>query len=847
MATYALAPPSNDGYDDDAAFAAAAAARDATHSPAPPQTQLSSSASAANTAEHRRRLVDRLVGHPPARSGIPPSAKSNLYRYADNPALTISNIDAGNDNAANYYGDGSKHVVSDLSTSGAGKVSLSGFKPVNAGSKSSSASTKSGNIAGFVDDDSHDSPRGFAAWLASLPLLRDLPLPGLAPNHNGELGGPTLGYWSSVILLVNNITGPGMLALPLAYTKGGIVLTSLLLLFFALIGNITSIFVSAAISRVPPHIRASSNERLEFCPLVSHYLDGKHEWATQLLYNFSLQVKTMASIVISAQVMDKFCVWAFGTVHALQVYPVFSRVTDDASHIIPFEALGADAFVITAGYLLSVLMFMPLGLLNMDENIIFQWVAGAIMAVVLCEFGTHFAASDLQPDAVPWGVGPAVMVTVGVTMFCYTFIDTVPSWYNEKKPTVSTTSALTVSVSASTVIYLFLGIFGAMCFPNITSGNVLELLADKRSSIWVQVSTYIFSLSTIGLGIPIFCIIMRYNLYVGKIASSRWAKVWGVFFPWAVSFLLYQGTAFVRFVNWTSLIFTNFTNFILPAYIYLLALRKYPSARGLVARSGYDVGSNAYTHSHKSRSGKGSAHTGLTGMADDGESSEDEYIRIGEPTRSSGKKVATRKRTGKAGAASKSGSGLASESRGLTAGAGDDDSDDDLELGVDAASPNPNGPSFSALLDTSAKPAETKPAAAVSKSGLDMSLFDAGALGFMDDDDTNEPAPAAAAAAAAVTEAKPAAKTKKGKGAKGTKGKRAKGSSGADAEADDNDGDEGAQDEGVIQLPGPVWFHKLFPNAAPMAVIIIMSLVSIVAIGIDLYYLIVHGQDLTDI
>lgn len=43
-------------------------------------------------------------------------------------------------------------------------------------------------------------------------------------------------------------------------------------------------------------------------------------------------------------------------------------------------------------------------------------------------------------------------------------------------------------------------------------------------------------------------------------------------FPWLVAFLLYQGTFLVRFVNWTSIVFASYINFVVPAVIFLKAL-----------------------------------------------------------------------------------------------------------------------------------------------------------------------------------------------------------------------------------------------------------------------------------
>ncbi len=760
MATYSPPAPHNDGGE----------------SPAPPSTQITSSA--INSAAHRRLLVDRLIGTPPAICGISASARTQLYQLADNPHLSPAH--------ASRLASASKGAAAGSATH------------ENAAFSSSYASKQFGEPA--------HAPGGFVGWLATLPLLRDLPLPCL--SHNGDLGGPTLGFWSSMVLLVNNITGPGMLALPLAFSRGGVLLTVMALLFYAIIGGAAAIFAAAAISRVPPHIRAAHGGRLEFCPLVSHYLNGRYELPTQLLYHFSLQVKTIASIIVSAQVMDKLCVWATGSVHALQLSPSLSIVSDTAANMIPFESAGP--ILISSGYIISAVFFLPLGFFNMDENIIFQWGAAIIMAGVLAMFGVHFSAADMAAADLPWGVGPSVMVSIGIVMFCFTFTDTVPSWYNEKKPSVPTAKTLSYATGISTAIYIFMGLLGALAYPAIQTGNVLELLADKRSSLLVQLSTYLFSLSTIGLGIPIFCIIMRYNLYVGRVTSAGWARFWGALFPWLVSFILYQGTGYVRFVNWSSLLVTSLTNFVLPAYIYLIAVRRYPEPGALVARDS------------------------AAAEAEDAGESGDEFIVIG--------------RVGRKGKGKKGRRG--GVRRGLAESAVQDDDDLALmEAGLPRADEDVGMPSFASLLDgpvstgaaTAAvekgkgKKSSTTGAGAVgadksvatsssSNSGLDMSLYDAGALGLM------APEPAAAAATGASISART-----------GSVPEPVNGSASAASAA------AGIDEEGVVQLPGPAWFHKTFPTFAPLTVMWAAGLATAAAVAVDVYYLVVHGEDLTDI
>jgi len=113
-----------------------------------------------------------------------------------------------------------------------------------------------------------------------------------------------------------------------------------------------------------------------------------------------------------------------------------------------------------------------------------------------------------------------------------------------------------------------------MANPNLRpeDADVLSVMASRQgASLFMKVSVYIFSFGVIGLGIPLFSVVVRYNLFVGKVFSSRWSSFFGVVFPWLVSFLLYQGDGFDLFVTWASLLINGAINFILPVVLYITA------------------------------------------------------------------------------------------------------------------------------------------------------------------------------------------------------------------------------------------------------------------------------------
>lgn len=133
---------------------------------------------------------------------------------------------------------------------------------------------------------------------------------------------------------------------------------------------------------------------------------------------------------------------------------------------------------------------------------------------------------------------------------------------NEKKPEVSTSKTLWTSALFSTGMYVLLGATGAMAYPD-AEANLLQVLGSPVSSPTTRVCSYLFGVLVIGLGIPVFCIVMRYNLVLGGCGPKR-ATFLGVVLPWLVSWLLYQGSAAEEFIGISGVVLISAIGFILP-------------------------------------------------------------------------------------------------------------------------------------------------------------------------------------------------------------------------------------------------------------------------------------------
>ena len=192
---------------------------------------------------------------------------------------------------------------------------------------------------------------------------------------------------------------------------------------------------------------------------------------------------------------------------------------------------------------------------------------------------------------------------LGTILFNFGFVTTVPSWINEKKPSVNVNKTLWLSTFLCNCIFFAIGIPGAMAFRDVLQGpatNVcaadpsgdgcynglmsvytsndpnahLQTLFDsKAASFMLQVSVYLFPIVAIVSSIPVFSIVIKYNC-IENGWSTRSAVLWGVVFPWVASLpLLYQPNALNQFINFSSLFFVSFTDFIVPWTLYIMMIR----------------------------------------------------------------------------------------------------------------------------------------------------------------------------------------------------------------------------------------------------------------------------------
>jgi hypothetical protein len=96
----------------------------------------------------------------------------------------------------------------------------------------------------------------------------------------------------------------------------------------------------------------------------------------------------MAAIIISAQTMDATLIRIFHWTCGLEIHPHFGFIvatTNSNGNASPFP----DVYLITLGFLIVFALTIPLGYVNLDDNIIVQKVTLLTITVIYGTISIH--------------------------------------------------------------------------------------------------------------------------------------------------------------------------------------------------------------------------------------------------------------------------------------------------------------------------------------------------------------------------------------------------------------------------------------------------------------------------
>ena len=439
----------------------------------------------------------------------------------------------------------------------------------------------------------------------------------------------------SISIAVNSITGPAMLTLPATFIKSGIVPTIATLVLVGILCSMCSLHLANVISKLVPHNRNFQHE-IEFSQAFHQALDVGHtsrrrttngntnsntiikqHWylATQFLFWGCITCLNSSAIVDTAQVVDTFVGhgWSYGTVAVVvdvnrRNATLLQWVQWDASVCDPTELLEGECLpfaewdhvpniaLITFGKVLVTLLFLPLSLLDLKDNVSWQVLGFFILLVTSVQFVVQFAAmtassSSSATTSLTWW-GHDWDDLLGVVLFNFPLVLAIPAWLYEREPHVDVTTVVHCSTALSVLLYACLGWMGARALPHV-SENMIESMMSGCWGPLLQWGATLFTFAIVGLNIPLFSVLMRLNLMGNNNShnnsndptastaatsvphcSRTVANLAAVYVPFGVAWLLHGGDAVTKLLSYGGVGFTSLVAFILPLVLALHVANK---------------------------------------------------------------------------------------------------------------------------------------------------------------------------------------------------------------------------------------------------------------------------------
>lgn len=322
-------------------------------------------------------------------------------------------------------------------------------------------------------------------------------------------GAKGIRYASGVMLLINNITGPGIPALPNLLAEAGWL--SPLLCMLGVWGMTT--LAASMLAEVMQHIPGNEGfeGRAEYSSVVRAFYAKAWAVGVQVGLIGALQSINLVSVLQSAQIMDSAIAAIFGRSCGINLTPYPSRMLRPPESAVVAETFSeipgsSDFFscvdvlrleeghpwgchvVVSLGFALTAAVTITCGRFNLDDNMAIQRASFFVtfgcwlmwLAACFCAMGSRIG--DGSAGEMVGGIslppvnsekrGGSQAAVLGTILFNFGFVTTVPSWINEKHARVSVNASLWAASSLSALVMLSVGLAGAVAFRQVLQGSV---------------------------------------------------------------------------------------------------------------------------------------------------------------------------------------------------------------------------------------------------------------------------------------------------------------------------------------------------------------------------------------
>ncbi|KAJ3048005.1 hypothetical protein HK097_010969, partial [Rhizophlyctis rosea] len=401
-------------------------------------------------------------------------------------------------------------------------------------------------------------------------------------------------FLGGVSLLVSSITGPGIITIPLIFQEAGWIMPTVLFIAVAFLSGIGALFLLESMTYFPGNDKFQMN--VEFTVLVHQFYGRRWYYLMHVILFGSLQSFNIASIISAVQSFDYFFISLFGTTCGYGISPESGFIcrSELSNSNSPF---GDNYMLFTFGFVLLVILVLPLVSLDLNDSMIVQLLSVAYLMLAILVFIILSFIAGLKTQNMP-AKGSNMSQALGNIMFNYTLANTVPSWVNTKHKSVPIKKTIWTSIWVATAMYLIIGWFGGAAFPMPGSNLISAIQSSDDVSSSGKVVNNILSVTypilVLLTSIPVSMIIIRMNLISSRICSkggfgswdveyrgdwkeltesglclTGWASFWGTWLPFVIAVPFQTGNWVTIFANWTSLVFQSLCNFVAPFMVYL--------------------------------------------------------------------------------------------------------------------------------------------------------------------------------------------------------------------------------------------------------------------------------------
>lgn len=381
----------------------------------------------------------------------------------------------------------------------------------------------------------------------------------------------TIGLLGGVMMLINNLAGPTIVSMPGLAQEAGWLSILLVQVVVAAFACACGYMLLGAMRRMPGN--DSFDQTIEFTNLAIFYLPHWLYVAVMFCYHTNSILSLMSLIIQSGQVIDYLSLNMYGCSPGLDLSGLGYVCGTRTDSVTPF----GDSIVISSSMVVVGIICAPFAMMNLDDNVILQYVAIAGLSVMAVIWVWLLVAEPTFPAEIPTFT-TSQSGLIGTVLFNFAFCSTLPSWANEKRKDVSVGATFGITLVYVVLIYTVVGVVGGMAYPPFytTDENLFSKLNAGGSSIGKATVTLYPMLQNF-TSIPVFSILIRYNLLQSGIDPTL-AVLIAVGMPWIMSVPFYTGSGFDTISEVGGLFTSSVINFIVPVVLYVLARRRFDKA-----------------------------------------------------------------------------------------------------------------------------------------------------------------------------------------------------------------------------------------------------------------------------